>query len=465
VTAGGSLFRRHLIVSILITSVFVSSLGFLSLLMIRQFRKESATPFSSPAVIFAKFLHSIEKKKRPQALEEITDSESKSHFQFWLLSKNGEVLFPKSKDLLPIQWAQVSKPQRIFEFRNFDSPTSAVLIQIDDSPSEFLLVRFRGRPTGSKMFFINSFSLIIAVILGTTLSFFILFYSLRQKANLADTVISELQKGNLKARFPVTKMDEVGRAMLRFNRMADEIERLVERLKTTEKSRMLILQELAHDLRTPVASLKNMLETLLNKSEVMESSVRGELTSLSLKEVDYFEHLVEDLLFLAQATEPGYNLEAKLVKISRLIEEEAESAAKAKSPDGKNINIQLALDPAAELKGDPHLLRRLIRNAIDNATSYANKSVTVSARFENGQVQCVIQDDGPGFSEEALNEFGKRKLSRKYISTSQRRASIGLGSVIMSAVVSLHRGHMTVENRFDSKGEILGGEVKFTLPA
>jgi signal transduction histidine kinase len=465
VTGRLSLFGKHLFVSIVITSIVVSSLGYLSLIMIRQFRKEMAAPSSPPAVIYAKFLHGIPKSDRVSVLEKINDVESRSHFQFWLVDHDGKTIFPKDAVVSPIAWSDISKPTRIFDFKDL-GPGSYVIVQIDEGQSDYLLVKFHGRSNGNTMWLINLLSLIIAVILGTTLSFFILFYSLRQKAQLADAVISELQSGNLKARFPITKMDEAGRAMLRFNKMADEIERLVERLKTTENSRMHILQELAHDLRTPVASLKNMLDTLSNKSESMPQNLRTELINLSFKEVDYFENLVEDLLFLALTTEPRYKQQAKYVKLGALVEAEIESVEKSGRSSGKNILIGKDLQIGdVEIKGDPHLLHRLFRNALDNASYYATKMVTIRVKKVGSEIECVIEDDGPGFSTEALSEFGKRKFSRQFATQTQRRASIGLGSVIMSAVVSLHRGEISVQNRVDAQGKILGGQVRIILPA
>ena len=128
------------------------------------------------------------------------------------------------------------------------------------------------------------------------------------------------EKGNLKARFPIVRMDEIGQTMLRFNHMADEIEHLVERMKTVEASRASLLQELAHDLRTPVASLKNLIETVATKDASMQPALRVELMELALSECEYFERLVEDLLVIAQVKgSPFFNIpRAKHVRAERL---------------------------------------------------------------------------------------------------------------------------------------------------
>ena len=467
-----SLFGKHLLISILIIFLFVSALGFLSVLMIQQFHKE-APPMAPAAVTFAKFLHKIPKNNRQEALEKINDTSPNSHFQFWLLDEKKQVIFPASSPSLPIDEATITFPEKIFEYKNLSKPQitspSYTVVQIDDGPPRFLLVRFIGRGTSSRnMLLINSISLLVAVILGTTLSLFILFYSLKKKARLADYVISELQSGNLKARFPITKMDGIGEAMLRFNKMADEIERLVERLKTIEKSRMSLLQELAHDLRTPVSSLKSMLETLsCQDGRPLPEDIKKELTTLSIREVDYFEHLVEDLLFLAQASEPKYNTVTETVDLADLIKSEIESSEKSTLPNGNKIAINQSFQfSEKEIKGDSHLLRRLFRNALDNAVFSAKKDVMVKLKInKENLVECLIEDDGNGFSEEAFREFGHRKVSRKFASQSLRRASIGLGSVIMQTVVQLHRGDLQVANLTDSKGKILGAQVRIVLPA
>ena len=176
---------------------------------------------------------------------------------------------------------------------------------------------------------------------------FILFRSLRESVVLADSVLADLQGGNLKARFPVRSKDEIGRVMSRFNRMADEIERLVEQIRGVEKSRMALLQELAHDLRTPVASLKNLLETLdaYQLSEAKKSGEKDpvgvELVTLAIKEVEYFERLVEDLLVLAQVSEPRYRSGKDQVLFNELLEDEADGVGAAHESRSKSRFLRL----------------------------------------------------------------------------------------------------------------------------
>jgi len=465
-----SLFGKHLVISVFITFIFVSSLGFLSVFMIQQLRKE-APPMSPAAETFSKFLHKIPPEKRISALEEINDTDANSHFQFWLLTENRQVLFPVGSKPPPIDLDSIILPEKIFEYKNLTktqhSTHSYTIVKIDNDSSQYLLVRFVSRSSSKNMFFVNLISLFVAVILGTTLSLFILFYSLKQKARLADSVISELQRGNLKARFPVTKMDEVGEAMLRFNKMADEIERLVERLKTTEESRRSLLQELAHDLRTPVSSLKSMLETLSSQGDrPIPEDVRKELTHLSIKEVDYFEHLVEDLLFLALAGEPKYKHVTEPVDLIELIKSEIESVEKYSFANGNKVSIDKDFQVTTDkIIGDFHLLRRLFRNALENAVFSAKSNVKIKLKnITQNSIECFIEDDGEGFSEEAFKEFGHRKVSRKYSSHTQRRASIGLGSVIMNTVAQLHRGEIHVSNLTSLQGKILGAQVRILLP-
>jgi len=454
-----SLFGRQLILSILITSVFVLTLGYLSIQTLRQIRSE--TPYSPPSVTFGKLLHGVPKEKRVDVLKEIADKEEPaSRFQFWLVTKEGKVLFPEDEQTPPVDW------QAALSEVKARGPRTFTVIQVDENEEQYLVVKVLSRNNNRRTLWTNLSFALVAVVLGTTISLTILFYSLRKKARLADEVISELQKGNLKARFPVNTMDEVGEAMLRFNKMADEIERLVERLKSTEKSRMALLQELAHDLRTPVASLKNMLETLSRPDSSIQPEVKSEFLALSLKEVDYFEHLVEDLLFLAQATEPSYNQTAQTVDLVELIESEIESTEKS-NPLGEG-RISFSKDFSVKLKtikGDGHLLRRLFRNALDNAASYAKNNIKVTLRNnDRAHIECIVEDDGPGFTDQTLKEYGRRKYSRQFNSDSQRRASIGLGSVIMSTVANLHRGEVVAGNHTDDSGKILGAQIKIILP-
>jgi K+-sensing histidine kinase KdpD len=84
---------------------------------------------------------------------------------------------------------------------------------------------------------------------------------------------------------------------------------------------------------------------------------------------------------------------------------------------------------------------------------------------QNGDLEVLIQDDGPGFSAEALQSYGERQISRKIETQGSGRVSVGLGSVVMKTISQAHRGTITVSNRVDSAtNQVLGASVKITLP-
>jgi K+-sensing histidine kinase KdpD len=76
----------------------------------------------------------------------------------------------------------------------------------------------------------------------------------------------------------------------------------------------------------------------------------------------------------------------------------------------------------------------------------------------------TIQDDGPGFSDDAIKGFGERRISRALEKSKGNRVSVGLGSVIMKTVAELHRGHVVAKNRINSSGQVLGAEIAISLP-
>ncbi len=388
--------------------------------------------------------------------------------QFALLNEKGDLIYPKDTKLpanlsLPKESGHTveigGSPGRSPGLRiPGPPPPRAHIAKLNLDPARYLLVQFRPLPPppgGRHLFPVTFVILALMVLLGIGVALLMIFRSLREHVHAADYVISELQKGNLKARFPVQRMDEIGEAKARFNAMADEIERLVERLRIAESSRNNLLQELAHDLRTPVASLRGILESVFDAVE-MEPAVK-ELADLAHKEVDYMGCLVEDLLLLAQLSEPSYQPNQRPFDLAAVLEEEAESIRIRK---GGAVALDLKIPESEALtNGDEHLCRRLVRNALENAFSYAKSKVEVIAAVEGGRVSVRIHDDGPGFDPAMLAKFGERRGQRMIKKSQGGRLSLGLGSVIMKSILSLHRGELRAEN--DPTG---GALVSFSIP-
>ena len=209
-------------------------------------------------------------------------------------------------------------------------------------------------------------------------------------------------------------------AILAFNAMNERVVALLE-----EKDRT--LGAIGHDLRTPLASLRIRAESL----EPEEDRDRMVAT------IEEMTATLEDILTLARsgrAREP-----AERADVSNL----ARSVADEYRQLGKPVSV--SADAAHVLEVQPNLLRRALRNLVDNALNYAG-AAEIEVRGDAGGVSIAVLDRGPGLSPEELERVSGA-FYRGEPSRNRRTGGAGLGLSIAKAVAEAHGGALTLANR------------------
>lgn len=483
-----SLFRNYILLSIFVTlGIFVAGASLTHFLT--RLRREKMEPPPNMLLFTARIMEEIAPRDPLKAFALVKNAAGTDITRIlWLTDEKGNILDASDRAPLPVNWNRATLPAKEWERERFPGdpnqadwrpsplamlggpppPPPAEVIRLPADRPLFLVSEFKPRVNPAvNDFSILQLSLLASIVVASLITFGLISLHLRSKAMMAEQVMSELQRGNLKARFPVTKKDEIGRIMNLFNHMGDEIERLVEKVRHNEQSRMFIMQELAHDLRTPIASLRSMLETLREGEGKIPKAISDELFEMSMEEVSYFNRLVEDLLLLAQVLEPQYHSPHVDLRWAELLEDEVDKLNRQEGVRGSDKRVELSASDVSPtlVRGDDHLLRRVFRNVLVNALTYARKRVSISSSVQDGRLKIIVRDDGPGFSAEVLGSYGERRFSR-FINSSQGGAhlSVGLGAVIVKKVISIHQGDVAIRNYENARGEIAGAEVTLSFP-
>lgn len=199
---------------------------------------------------------------------------------------------------------------------------------------------------------------------------------------------------------------------------------------------------LAHELRTPVHAMATGAEIALGR-ERTPAQYRDTLGAL-LEECRRLQALVDKLLFIARADQPGAVLEKKSIALAAELRRAVEFAGLGAGQ--RRIEISVEVPEALGLCADPLLLRQAVGNLLENAVKYSPDGGRVelhARRADAGHVEIFVNDTGPGIGAEALPHL----FDRFYRADPARSAGgSGLGLAIVRAIMQLHDGGVRAEN-------------------
>ncbi len=232
-----------------------------------------------------------------------------------------------------------------------------------------------------------------------------------------------------------------------------EMNRLMADLRALHDSRQRFLADSAHQLRTPLASMRAQTELAIRS--VQDENSRQALTALQAS-LDRQSRLVNQLLALSRAE----NALADPVRDEVWLDEMARGIAAEWVPRALERGIELSFESAhgpLRVAGNIHALTEALANLIDNALRYcrAGDQVTVGAYAENGRACLAVSDSGPGVPPDALAKL----FQRFYRVPGSRAEGCGLGLAIVRQIAMAYGGDAKAVNRKEG-----GLEVSMCFP-
>lgn len=266
------------------------------------------------------------------------------------------------------------------------------------------------------------------VLIGFLISYLSAYRTLRRVERITETV-GRIGSKDLGERLPEpANSDEISRLAKTFNRMLDRIESSVSELR-------LVTDGIAHDLKSPVTSIRGMLESALSKQS--DDQLRNSICE-AIEGLDRLSNLLNMTLDVAEAQAGALRMERSPVDLSSVLKQLVDLY----QPSLAEHQHELTLDirDHVVVDADVPLLHRVISNLLENELAHLplGCKIAIKLQSKDGSADLVIEDNGPGFppdiSSRAFERFVKGKHSQGH----------GLGLAFVDAVVQAHGGSVKV---------------------
>lgn len=245
----------------------------------------------------------------------------------------------------------------------------------------------------------------------------------------------KVAEGDYSQRFLTQGEDEVAELGREFNR-------LTQRLETTEKQRRQFVSDASHELKTPIAAITLLADSIVQNENMDEETIREFVTDI-VHESNRLQKMTEELLDLSRMDDSniGKSVPVNMTKVT----EEAVALLKPLSSE-QNVEIKLDLEPDSIVLATENDLYHVVFNLVENAIKYnvPEGKVTVTLRTAGDRIRMEVEDTGIGIPENERESIFHR-FYRVDKARSREAGGSGLGLSIAHDAVLQHRGTIEVE--------------------
>jgi signal transduction histidine kinase len=247
-----------------------------------------------------------------------------------------------------------------------------------------------------------------------------------------------------------TQLDETRR------REAMEKER-VERLEEIDKVRSDFISMVAHELQTPLASIKTQSDTLLTQQHRLDQETRGALVDGIHRSAASLTDLVQDFAAVNRIENDQFSYHFERLDLASFVKEVVDIFP----VDPRRYPMRVRVEPGLAIRGDRRRLQQALLNLLNNAVKYSPRGgniAVIAAPTKEGEAKVSVHDEGIGIRAEDIPKLFN-KFTRLFDKRAMDIGGSGLGLFITRSIVEAHGGHIAVESEWGK-----GSTFSFVLP-
>jgi signal transduction histidine kinase len=293
----------------------------------------------------------------------------------------------------------------------------------------------------------------IAIVVGLFLS-----ETITTRIQQLNTAASLVARGQLSTRIDVTGRDEMASLAKSFNEMVAQLEAAERKKVQVEALRRDLVAWAGHDLRTPLTSIRAIIEALAD-GVIEDEENRLRYLRTAQADIESLSHLIDDLFEMSQIDAGGLKMDLEPGYIADLVSDSLERFSEQARQ--KNIQIEGQISPEiGPVRMDEKRIGRVLANLLANALRHTPPGgvVQVAVQKSAGVLVVAVKDTGEGIQPEDLpyvfDQFYRGEKSR-----SRSTGGAGLGLAIAKGIVTAHGGSLGIESEPRK-----GTRVWFTLP-
>jgi len=245
---------------------------------------------------------------------------------------------------------------------------------------------------------------------------------------------------------------KVMRDLTSMKKAQEDLSEIATRLSETDRHKNEFLATLAHELRNPLAPIKNAVQLMgmLKLDPEIE-----QLRQMMARQVDQLVRLIDDLMDVSRISRGRISLRSEVVELAAIINAAVEASSTFIAENGQELIVSVPDGDSIRVNGDPSRLTQVISNLLNNSAKYseAGSRIHLTATLEDQVAVISVRDNGIGIAADMLPTIF-RMFSQADDTLERGSAGLGIGLTLVKTLVELHDGSVVAQSEGIGKGSL-----------